>query len=335
MRLLLTGSTGFLGRNLLLRLLENPRGYDKIYLPIRNSQKLIDQLKEEGYSTLPRNIEVIKGEAPTWTFDPIEVDHVVHSAGVLFAPNQAGYFETNVEGTCNLLDRIRGASKILILSSQAATGPCESNQESKNEKDADHPVTWYGLSKLEMEKQLKEKYSHLPYLCLRPPMVLGARDSATLPLFKMAKQPFQFKPGKQHKHYSFVGVDDLVGAILSCLQSQTDWSTLPYRHFYVANPGTITDSDLILTAVKVSGRQPRLIPVPQAIVRMASEVIDRIPPWRKAVPTLTRDRAREIWPARWVVSSQEFMKTFGWRPQENLENVLASTFAWYHSHGLI
>ncbi len=335
MKLLLTGGTGFLGRNLLLRLIREHKKYETIYLPLRNPEKLREQLKQEGYDSLPANFVPIKAEAPSWDFEPIEADHVIYAAGTLFAQDDPGYYLCNVDGTLNFFSRLRKPTKIVVLSSQAAAGPCGPNESAKNEHDSNNPVTGYGRSKLAMEKQLKEKFSHLPYLCLRPPMVLGARDSATLPLFKMAKQPVQFKPGSSLKYYSYIGVNDLVRAILTCLDSSTPWADSALRYYFVANPGAITDRELISTAVEATGRKPRLIAVPIPFIKMASRVIDAIPPWRRAVPTLSRDRAQEIWPDRWVVSSQAFMKNFGWRAEESLDEILRSTYEWYESQGLV
>ena len=47
MKLLITGSTGFVGRNLLLHALRDPY-WSEIILPVRNREKLHQQLQAEG-----------------------------------------------------------------------------------------------------------------------------------------------------------------------------------------------------------------------------------------------------------------------------------------------
>ncbi|MFM8316241.1 MAG: SDR family oxidoreductase, partial [Deltaproteobacteria bacterium] len=130
MKLLLTGATGFVGRNLLIELLKS-NTYETIYLPVRSEQKLKEQLRGEGILELPLCVKPLLMEAPNWDFKTLSnVDHVVHGAGVLFGNSLEDYISTNTEGTLNLMRTLIGPSKFVILSSQAASGPCSEQQES-------------------------------------------------------------------------------------------------------------------------------------------------------------------------------------------------------------
>ena len=333
MKLLLTGSTGFVGRNLLIELLKR-KTYQTLYLPVRSESKLKEQLNQEGISQLPREVNILNMEAPYWDFSEIkEVDHVVHSAGVLSGNSLEDYSKTNTEGTLRLMRTLKGPSKVVVLSSQAASGPCQENQNCKTEADPDSPVTWYGASKLEMENQVEKQFSGAGYVFLRPPMILGPRDSATLPLFKMAGGAVQFKPGFQTKSYSFVAVQDLVCAILRVLENPADLRTLHQRKFFVASDKVITDIELIKTAVEVMNRPARLLKIPQPVIWGISQVVGNIPALSKAVPNLSKDRAREIWPDKWVVSARSFEETFDWKATMNLKSSLTETFEWYKRTG--
>src|SRR5688572_8498260 len=100
MKLLLTGATGFVGRNLLLRAIDL---YEEIYVPVRSREKLLAQLKDEGFAGLPSNVKPILTEAPSWKFDGVPpVQHVVHSAGLISGVSRDDYFRTNTEGTRTL-----------------------------------------------------------------------------------------------------------------------------------------------------------------------------------------------------------------------------------------
>jgi nucleoside-diphosphate-sugar epimerase len=203
MKLLLTGATGFVGRNILLQALKEKR-YEEIILPIRDEVKLARQFTVDGYPKIPTEVTTVMASAGEWKLQGLRVEHVIHCAGVLFARSKAEYFDTNVKGTLRLFKEIAQPQKAIILSSQTAAGPCEEGQAQRKEGDADAPVTWYGQSKLEMERKLAEEFPHLPYLCLRSPWILGPRDLATLPLFKMARKPVRFKPGFRSKYFSFI-----------------------------------------------------------------------------------------------------------------------------------
>lgn len=328
MRLLLTGATGFVGRNLLLKALRENR-YDQIIVPVRSPSKLEEQFLFEGFSAIPKNVEPVSAEAPHWDLSQIgPVEHVVHSAGALSGRHLEEYVRTNVEGTSSLLKQLESPQKIVILSSLAAAGPCQEGEVEKNESGKPQPVTWYGHSKLQMEKMLARDFSHLPYLCLRPPMVLGARDQASLPLFKMARGPLHFKPGFKSKVYSFIGVMDLVNAIFSALSGDFG-EPLSHRVFFVGHPAPITDRELIQSSARAIQRKGILVCVPQSLLKGISKVVDRVEPWRKAIPNLSQDRAREIWPDRWVISSKAFQKQFGWTAQQDLDVVLKETADWY------
>jgi len=328
---LLTGASGFVGRNLLLNWISQKR-YDEIILPVRNPQKLKQQLSEEGLKDFSR-LTILESSAPRWdNLHKIKLNHLVHSAGLLFGGSEKEFFETNVEGTLNLVAQTEFESAI-ILSSQAASGPCKEGQLEKTELDMDEPITWYGKSKLEMENRLQANFASKNYLCIRPPMILGARDTATLPLFKMVKSRLLFKPGLQPKHYSFISVQDLVLAINEALQRSKGVENVSKRVFFVASPETITDELLITTAAQAAQKPGVLIRVPQQILKGVSQMIDAVPAWRKAVPSLAGDRALEIWPDRWVVSSKRFQDSFAWSPQEGLLKSLQEAYQWYVKNG--
>lgn len=333
MKLLLTGSTGFIGRSLLISAIQSGR-YDEIFLPVRSKEKLNAQLSADGFNVVPTRIKVLECSGCGWNIDAIgEVDDVVHTAGALFASSRHEYFETNVEWTLRLLESCRRARRYIILSSQAAGGPCEKGMQARTEYDSDTPVTWYGQSKLEMERRIIHEFSDLNYLILRPPMVLGPRDKATLPLFKMVQGPLHFKPGIRAKYYSYLSVNDLVSAMFKVLEHPAEYSRLSHRRFYVASRYPISDKELLCGTSRASERWGVIFPVPKALLRLISYVVDRVPRFRMALPSLSRGRIHEILCDRWVVSSEEFCDVFGWEPKEPLPAVLKATYDWYCQSG--
>ncbi len=333
MKVLLTGSTGFVGRNVLLELLKQQK-YEVIYLPVRSEAKLRQQLMEEGFLEFPEVLKPLVMEAPNWDFSHLGViDHVVHSAGVLFGNSLEDYMRTNTEGTLRLMQTVSTPNKIVILSSQAASGPCVGAQDYKTEQDQNRPLTWYGSSKLQMEQTVQAKFPQMNVVFLRPPMILGGRDTATLPLFKMANGIVQINPGFKKKQCSFVAVQDLVGAIIQVLQSEFSLSALPQKYFFVASDQVITDIDLIKTTTGLMNKKGRLIFIPEFLIWMASQIISVIPSLTKALPSLSRDRAKEIWPNKWVVSSHSFEKQFSWKAKVDLKGALTDTLDWYVKSG--
>jgi nucleoside-diphosphate-sugar epimerase len=328
MRVLVTGATGFIGRTLVLRALRDER-VTAIVAPVRSADKLRAQLAREGVTAAPK-LTVLEAEAPHWDFRHLgPIDRMVHCAGVLFGRTRDEYFRVNVDGTLRLLESVAGEPDIVVLSSQSAGGPTPDGHHAKKIGHPDRPISWYGESKLQMEQAVRQA-GHGRVRFLRAPMVLGPGDQATLPLFRMVRGKIWTKPGRELKHFSWVSSDDLAEAIESWFERA---GGLEVAH--VTSPGTISDADLMLTAGKVSGREGKLLHVPQFLLKPVAFASKYVPAIGKSVPSLTADRAREIWPNRWVIDPEPFHQATGWRGRATLEDTLARTLAWLQREGLV
>lgn len=315
---LLTGATGFVGRNLLVR--EVSRG-SRILAVVRDAEKLQVQLAFEGLSHT--SVEALPPDPALWP--RIEPTHAVLAAGVLFARSEAAYRSVNVDWTLRILSAIPAGCATVVLSSQSAGGPTPSGLPSRREEHEDQPVTWYGRSKLELESRLRDTRRQLAIL--RPPMILGPRDSATLPLFRMAGGRVRPKPGLQTKMFSFLDVRDLLTAI------EASWETGFSGSAYVASSELLSDAELVAEAAALVGAKGLSLPIPHWAIRAASLLIDAIPALREANPSLTRDRVREILHNRWVVSPERFEQSTGWRAQYSARQALAEACEFYRREG--
>ena len=328
MRILVTGATGFIGRTLVLRALQDEK-VSEVIAPVRSEDKLRAQLAREGVLDLSK-LRILEAEAPHWDFGRVgPLDRVVHCAGVLFGRSRDEYFRVNIDGTLRLLASVPGDPASIVLSSQSAGGPTPAGHHAKKLDHPDRPLSWYGESKLHMERAVREA-GHKNVRFLRAPMVLGPGDQATLPLFRMVRGKIWTKPGSELKHFSWISSDDLADAIDAWFARG---DALDLAH--VTSPGTITDADLMLTAGKVSGRQGKLLPIPQALLKPVAFASKFIPAIGQKVPSLTADRAREIWPNRWVIDPDPFHAATGWRGQATLEDTLARTLAWLQREKLV
>jgi nucleoside-diphosphate-sugar epimerase len=213
---LLTGATGFVGRNFLLRLLSEA-SVAKVIVPVRSAKKLEEQLREEGIEIPSHKLQVVVTRDDQWNLTPILSPSegqttLVHCAGINFGRSYEEYQKTNVLFFEKLLSEIGRVDRALVLSSQAAGGPTPEGVLARTENDADLPITFYGQSKLEMER-VALQWAKAPLIILRPPMILGPRDTASLPLFQMARSLVRFRPSGRAKNLSFISVDDLVEAM--------------------------------------------------------------------------------------------------------------------------
>jgi nucleoside-diphosphate-sugar epimerase len=328
MRILVTGATGFIGRTLVLRALRDDR-VTEVIAPVRSEEKLRAQLAREGVLDLSK-LQIVEAEAPHWHFGRVgPIDRVVHCAGVLFGRSRDEYFRVNVDGTLRLLASVPGDPATIVLSSQSAGGPTPEGHPAKKLDHPDRPISWYGESKLHMERAVREA-GHQRVRFLRAPMVLGPGDQATLPLFRMVRGKVWTKPGRELKQFSWISSDDLADAIDAWFERGDQLSIA-----HVTSPGTITDAELMLTAGKVSGKKGTLLPVPQILLKPVAFASKFIPAIGEKVPSLTADRAREIWPNRWVIDPEPFHQAIGWRGRATLEDTLSRTLAWFRRESLV
>ncbi|HEY5707568.1 MAG TPA: NAD(P)-dependent oxidoreductase [Terrimicrobiaceae bacterium] len=321
MSVLLTGATGFLGRNVLLRALGKNR---EIFAAVRNPDKLSRQLRFEKRSSQGvRVLSPVPGQWPN-----ISPDYAILAGGVLFERTRSDYFCTNVNWTLATLRALPEHCRTVVISSQSAGGPTPPGKWSRSEADSDVPITWYGESKLAMEESIRREFPNRPITVLRPPMILGPRDSATLPLFRMARSRVRIKPGLRSKTYSFIAVEDLVTAIFLALDSGP-----LAQSSYVTSSQPMTDWQLLASAAMACATKGISFPVPQFFVRILSLIVDTSPALRAQTPSLTCDRAREIWPDRWVVDGSKFEQLTGWRAKMGLSEAMQAAHRYYVSEG--
>lgn len=325
MNLLITGSTGFVGRNLLLHALQDP-SWSTIILPVRSEEKLKEQLCNEGIERLPEHLHLCSVDEDGWFLENVPPpDIAIHCAGLTFSRHKADYFKTNVDGSLALLKALPKTCRLLVLSSQSASGPTPELVPTRTRDHEQKPYSWYGESKLAMEKKLTELCPER-LLILRPPMILGPRDTATVPLFKMARGFLRMKPGLQAKYYSWIAVDDLCCALL--IAAKSNWTNLPHNNYFVTSNETITDLSLIKTTAAVLKAHGITLRVPHTIIQLISAIADKIPALHKPLQSLGRDRVKEILASRWIVDGSEFERDFHWKPVSSLQKTLQETAAW-------
>jgi nucleoside-diphosphate-sugar epimerase len=193
MRILLTGGTGFVGRDLTGRLLE--RGHELIV--VTRDKARIQRSFREKIRVIETNI---CETAPSW--DPSaklnEVDVLIHAAACLdYFGNRKRLHRVNVQGTRNMLGSFVGSprmKKIIFLSSIEAMGPVAEGDVPADETARCAPISPYGVSKLQAEKSVEQfgESRSIPYVILRLGNVYGPGGSNfVLPIAASLKEGLQ------------------------------------------------------------------------------------------------------------------------------------------------
>ena len=185
----LTGATGFLGSHIADALLADGWRVRASVRPGSDPRWLAGKHVETVETVLTPAVGRDE-TAETGTLDAFVAgaDVVIHCAGVVRAPDYAGYRRGNVLSTRRLLEataRGGAAQAFVLISSLAAGGPAGPDTP-RHEADPCEPITDYGRSKVEAESLLGGNWPFRT-AALRPPALYGPRDSAFLPLFQAAR----------------------------------------------------------------------------------------------------------------------------------------------------
>ena len=176
MKILVTGATGFIGKHLVKRLIEEGR---LVKCLVRNTSKVgfLNELQAEIIygDLLDFNLlkEIFKAE---------DINVVYHLGGEVYSRKSKNYQDVNVVGTENLCKACcedKRIEKFILVSSITAVGPQRQRQKILNEETIPHPIPPYGKSKYESEKialQYSKDYE-LPLIIVRPPLVYGPEQS--------------------------------------------------------------------------------------------------------------------------------------------------------------
>lgn len=159
--LLVTGGTGFIGREVVSSLLEKDQ---VIRLLVRDAEKAKNTFPNAG-------IEIVQGDiTKPHSLEGItkDIDTVIHLAGTISYSDANLVYKTNLEGTRNLLSFCSNVDKFIFSSSVSVFSRIK---EPVNEETPCNPRDDYGKSKLETEELIID--SGLPAIILRIAPVYG------------------------------------------------------------------------------------------------------------------------------------------------------------------
>jgi nucleoside-diphosphate-sugar epimerase len=256
-------------------------------------------------------------------------DVVFHVAGAIAAFDQDGFDRVNVEGTRNLiracLSAVKRPSRFMLVSSIAAAGPSTPDRP-LTEADEPAPVSMYGRSKLRAEQVVHEELTGLmPWTIIRPPIVYGPGDTATLDLFKSTAAGVAPRIMGDDRPMSFVYVRDLVEGMITASTS----AAAADETFFLCGPQTGTMADFHNAIARALGVSPMTIPVPLFALSLAAELAHQYQRLRGKPRPFGRDKVSEARQAAWTHSIEHARACFGYDPKVDFAEGVPPTLAWY------
>lgn len=295
-----TGGTGFVGSHFLDSALAE--GHELRALARRAQPERAGITWVEGALDKPDSLDVLAEGA----------DAVVHIAGVINAPDRAGFAEGNIEGTRAMIAAAEraGVRRFVQVSSLAAREPALSD---------------YGWSKAEADTLLMA--SSLDWTIVRPPAIFGPRDNELLELFKLTRWhviPLPPAGGRM----SLIAVEDLV-RLLSLLPA----SNALTRQIVEPDDGAAHGWDHRHFAQAIgaaTGKRVLPVSLPRALLDGIA-AIDRAIRGRNA--KLTADRVSYFCHPDWTSHARPPADV--WAPRSDTREALVATARWYRAQGLL
>jgi nucleoside-diphosphate-sugar epimerase len=292
-----TGATGFIGTSLLKEL----RRLDWKIRALTRKPRKDDE-----------NMEWITGDlhnrdALTQLVHGAEV--VIHCAGVVRGRSWKDFFQTNVEGTENLiglLAQLDPPPKFLFISSLAAREP---------------RLSWYASSKRLAEEKIVQYSGIMPWTIFRPTAVYGPGDRELKPLFRIIRRGILPVIGKPSKKISLLYIDDLVSAILHWVSAPK-----PVRGTYEIADGTSGGYDFYMVAriAKETWQIPvRIIPLPVVLCYLLAGMNILLANIFRYSPIFTPGKIRELSHPDWncdIAAIEQVLP--GWHPLIRLQEGL-------------
>jgi len=263
MKVLVTGSAGFIGSALSIRLLN--RGDEVIgidnhndyYDPALKEARLLRHINMQNYTHIRMHLEDRKNI--TTLFEDNQFDLVVNlaaQAGVRYSiENPLAYIDSNLVGFAHILEGCRrNKVKHLVYASSSSVYGLNTKQPFSTHESTNHPVSLYAATK-KANELMAHSYSHLynlPTTGLRFFTVYGPYDRPDMALQKFTRAILNDEPitvfnyGRHKRDFTYI--DDIVEGIVRVLdraaKPENDWdsnnpnpstSSAPYRVYNIGN----------------------------------------------------------------------------------------------------
>ncbi|OLC06601.1 MAG: hypothetical protein AUH41_12465 [Gemmatimonadetes bacterium 13_1_40CM_66_11] len=320
MKAFVTGGTGFLGTHLVNALLA--RGDDVTCL-VRSPAKAAHLER--------RRVQLVRGDlddAAALRQGCAGADVVFHLAGRIVARDLSEFMRANRDGTANLLEAAaeRPPRRFVYVSSLAAAGPTVPGQPI-DETRPPSPVTPYGQSKLAGEVLVRAMA--LPWTVVRPPLVYGEWDRATLAIFRLANRGVVPVFGDGSQELSLIYGTDVAAALVGLVATERTVG----RVYFAAHPQITTVRALALAVGRALGKRPRVLPVAEPIARAVLWTVGTLARVAGRATLLSPEKAPEFLAPAWTCRADALRADAGWEARVDLATGLARTATWYRQEG--
>lgn len=307
--ILLTGSTGFLGRSLA----KDIAGQRDCLLSV--------SLRSAGSNCPYMHFEIPDLTIATdWTAALANQQVVIHAAARAHimkdevADPLAEYRKVNVDGTINLARQAAeaGVKRFIFISSIKVNGEQTPLGKPFTAADVPAPEDAYGISKFEAEQglQLLAKETGMEMVIIRPPLVYGPGVKGNFAnMNRLVAKGLPLPLGAVHNQRSLVSLDNLVDLIITCI----DHPAAANQVFLAGDGQDLSTTELLKGVAKAMGKPSRLLPIPAGLLLFGASILGKKAMAQRLLGSLQVD----------ITKTRQVL---GWRPPLTVEQGLKRCF---------
>lgn len=302
-RVAITGGAGFIGANLIRKLLSLNHEINLLVRPSTDLWRLKDVLAQIKI----HEIDIFDKQNLTKTFTKINPQAIIHLATYTQYRNQQDFeqmVETNIKGTLNILAASKDINYDVFINTGSSS---EYGIKGKPMKEADilEPVSFYAATKSSATLlcQVFSREYKKPIVTLRPFSVYGPFEEKTRFIPTIIKSVIENKtikltPGNERR--DFIYVDDVTEIYVKAIQKGKSLVG------QILNMGTgieYTNDEIVKTLFKVANKKVEIE--------------------KGAFPARLWDTPH------WVADISKIKKLLNWEPKYKIDEGLRKTYQWY------
>lgn len=272
MRLLITGSNGFVGKALRREAIS--KGFE-VRAAQRGPVSALDG--PDTFSTGTINAQTLWTEALRGVHTVIHAAARVHVMSDTASDPLAAFRETNTAGTLNLARQAaaHGVRRLVFVSSVKVNGEGTVPGHPFMASDAPAAQDAYGISKMEAERGLRAIAADtgLEVVIVRPPLVHGPGVKANFAALMRAVQRGIPLPlgAVHHNRRSLVALDNLADLLVTCI----DHPAAANQTFLVSDGEDLSTTGLLRRMGQAMNKPARLLSVPPALLKLGATLIGK------------------------------------------------------------
>ncbi|MCL4130283.1 UNVERIFIED_CONTAM: hypothetical protein GTU68_010249 [Idotea baltica] len=304
MKILVTGSSGFLGRSLVIKSLAHGHQITE-----SRSLKSKNNTEKKFFINLDKNAD--------WSDALFNVDLVIHLAARVHVMDENAlnplteFRNINTEGTLTLAHQAasNGVKRFIFISSIKVNGEFSQDGKPFNEKSHYIPDDPYGLSKYEAEQGLFKiaEETGMEVVIIRPPLVYGPNVSANFAsMMKWVYKGIPLPFGAVDNKRSLVALDNLVDFIIHCINHPKAANEI----FLISDGEDVSTATLLKKVATAFGQKAWLLPIPVKWMEFVASLLGKRAVTDRLFTSLQLDssKARDLLGWKPVITMDEQLK---------------------------